>query len=76
MAPVPAYARHPSALDMALLLSHGGHSSIIEIETALEVLDRDGDPKNPEHRLAYFALRRRWGRVYGHRPLPAKWEAP
>lgn len=76
MAPIPQFARTPSALDMALLTSRQGPASLIEVETALAVLDRDGDPSDPEHRLAYSVLHRRKGRAYGHRPAPAKWEAP
>jgi hypothetical protein len=72
--PIPAYAREPSPLEMALYTSSAEYASIIEIETAMAVLDRDGDPGDAEHRMAYWSLHRRKGRAYGHRPLPAKWE--
>lgn len=76
MTPIPEYAHQPTPLEMALLVSRQGPASLIEVETALAVLDRDGDPSDPEHRLAYSALHRRYGRAMGHRPAPAKWEAP
>jgi hypothetical protein len=78
MTPVPAFARmqESTPLEMALYTSSAEYASIIEIETALAVLDRDGSPANPEHLMAYFALHRRYGRAMGHRPMPAKWETP
>ena len=63
MTPIPAYATQPSPLEMAIFTSYSEAVSIFEIQTALAVLDRDGDPKDNEHFNAYYDLHRRLGRA-------------